>query len=132
MKLFCLFLFLVGIGVKKRSNNINNESSIPAKRSIDEDEEGYEPIPDLVTYFKVLPAHKKWASLVTEINQDGGNEIYRTISPFWDGEDDAFTIESFSDVDQFPHLNKMTLFSTDEAIVKALEDKGIASIVSYF
>lgn len=98
------------------------------KRRIDIDEEGYEPIPELVAYFKALPLDKKWASLVTEIDQDGGNEIYMTICPFWDGEDDAFTIESFSDVDQFPNLKKMTLFSTDEAIVKALQDKGIAII----
>lgn len=94
-------------------------------RSIDVDAEGYDPIPELVAYFKALKIDKKWADSVTEIYQDGGNEIYRTICPFWDGEDDTFTIGSFADIDQFPNLKKMTLFQTEESVLDALKAKGI-------
>lgn len=95
------------------------------KRVIDTDEEGYEPIPEVVDYFKKLEIDKKFAEEITEIYQDGGNEIYMNITPFWDGEDDEFNIRNYEDVKHFPNLKKMTLFDTDSKIFEELKSKGI-------
>lgn len=95
------------------------------KRDIDIDEDGYDPIPEVVEYFKVLDIDKKFADEITEIYQDGGNEIYMNITPFWDGEDDEFNIRNYDDVKHFPNLKKMTLFETDPKIFEELKSKGI-------
>lgn len=96
-----------------------------SKREIDTYEDGYEPIPEIVEYFTALEIDKKFADQVTEIYQDGGNEIYMQVTPQWDGEDDMFNIQSFEDVKYFPNLKKMTLFCTDEKIFEELKAKGI-------
>lgn len=88
-------------------------------------EGGYEPIPEVVEYFKALEIDKKFAEQVTEIYQDGGNEIYMNITPQWDGEDDVFNIQSFEDIKHFPNLKKMTLFETDTKVIEELKSKGI-------
>lgn len=88
-------------------------------------EGGYEPIAEVVEYFKALEIDKKIAKQVTEIYQDGGNEIYMNVTPQWDGEDDLFNIQSFEDIKHFPNLKKMTLFETDTKIIEELKSKGI-------
>ncbi|WP_316807122.1 DUF6892 domain-containing protein [Pedobacter agri] len=88
-------------------------------------EGGYEPIPEVVEYFKELEIDKKFAEQVTEIYQDGGNEIYMNVTPQWDGEDDVFNIQSFEDIKHFPNLKKMTLFETDSKVIEELKSKGI-------
>lgn len=88
-------------------------------------EGGYEPIPEVVEYFKALEIDKKLAEQVTEIYQDGGNEIYVNVTPQWDGEDDVFNIQSFDDIKHFPNLKKMTLFETDSKVIEELKSKGI-------
>lgn len=88
-------------------------------------EGGYEPIPEVVEYFKTLEIDKNLAAKVTEIYQDGGNEIYMNIAPQWDGEDDVFNIRSFEDLKHFPNLKKMTLFETDPKVFEELKAKGI-------
>lgn len=95
------------------------------KREIDIEEEGYEPIPEVVEYFKKLEIDKKFAEEITEIYQDGGNEIYMNITPFWDGEDDEFNIRNYEDLKYFPNLKKMTLFETDIKVIEELKSKGI-------
>lgn len=95
------------------------------KREIDIDEDGYEPILEVVEYFKKLEIDKKFAEEITEIYQDGGNEIYGMITPFWDGEDEMFDIQSFEDIKFFPNLNKMTLFGVNEKVFEELKTKGI-------
>ena len=95
------------------------------KREIDIEEDGYEPISEVVEYFKKLEIDKKFAEEITEIYQDGGNEIYMNITPFWDGEDDEFNIRNYDDVKHFPNLKKMTLFETDPKIFEELKAKGI-------
>lgn len=95
------------------------------KREIDIEEDGYEPIPEVVEYFKKLEIDKKFAEEITEIYQDGGNEIYMNIMPFWDGEDDEFNIRNYEDLKYFPNLKKMTLFETDPKIFEELKSKGI-------
>jgi len=95
------------------------------KRAIDLDEEGYEPIPEAVEYFKQLTIDKKLAKEVTEVYQDGGNDIYMNIIPYWDGEDDTFNVRSFEDIKHFPNLKKMTLLCNDPKVFEELRAKGI-------
>lgn len=97
-------------------NNIEGFSAI---------EGGYEPIPEVVEYFKALEIDINLAKQVTEIYQDGGNEIYMNIAPQWDGEDNIFNIQSYEDLKHFPNLKKMTLFETDPEIFEELKSKGI-------
>lgn len=85
-------------------------------RDIDINEEGYEPIAEVVNYFKDLPIPKRLASEITEIYQDGGNDIYMNLSPFSGGAVDYWDIESAMDAKQFPNLKKVTLcYATDKA-----------------
>lgn len=96
------------------------------KRKIDIDKEGCEPIPEVIEYFKKLEISKKLAKHITEIYQDGGNEIYAQIIPLdWSGSDDYFDIQSSADVVHFPNLKKMTLFSTAPELYEELKEKGI-------
>ena len=96
------------------------------KRKIDIDEEGYdEPIPEAIEYFKNLNIDRKLAKQVTEVYQDGGNEVYRNILPHWDGEDDIFDIQSHEDIKYFPNLKKATLFCDDIEVLEELKSKGI-------
>lgn len=88
-------------------------------------EGGYEPLPEVVEYFKALEIDKNFAEKVTEIYQDGGNEIYMNIAPQWDGEDDVFDIKSYDDIKHFQNIKKMILFSINENKIKELKAKGI-------
>ena len=65
------------------------------KRAIGLHGEPYEPIPEVVAYFEQLEIDPLLALQVTELYQDGGNEIYVNLFPAWDGEDDRFDIKSF-------------------------------------
>lgn len=95
------------------------------KREINIEEEAYKPIPEVIDYFKKLEIDKKLAEQITGIYQDGGNEIYGNIIPYWDGEDNYFDIRSYEDIRHFPNIKKMTLFSTDPKIFEELKSKGI-------
>lgn len=96
------------------------------KRSIDLEEEGYDFIPEVNDYFKKLPVYEKYAKEVTEIYQDGGNDIYLQLINFWHGEDDAFDIKTAEDAKYFSNLKKVTLFYEQSPTVKpALEKMGI-------
>lgn len=66
-----------------------------------------EPISEVVRYFKKLPIPKSMAEAVTELNADGGDEIYAQISPEWDGEEDWYVVKKAVDVSQFPNLKKV-------------------------
>lgn len=78
-------------------------------RSIDVEEEGYEPIKEAVDWFKSLQIPATLADEITELIVDGGNEIYGQIIPFWDGEDDYFDIKNVSEeeIRQFKNLKRL-------------------------
>jgi predicted DNA-binding WGR domain protein len=95
------------------------------KREIDVDAEGYDPIPEIVDYFKRLPIPAKYAKKITSLTWEGGNNIYLQITPFWDGEDDYFDVKSFDDVEHFPNLKKLTVYGIDEKTQKKLATRGI-------
>lgn len=98
-----------------------------AGREIDVEEEGYEFIPEVTAYFEALEIDKKYAPEITEISQDGGDDIYLHLLRFWDGEDDTFNIRDFEDVRHFPNLKRMNLFYADNLaeIQAQLAEKGI-------
>ncbi len=97
-------------------------------RKIDVDSEGYDIIPEALEYFKNLKIPAKMAASITEIEMDGGDDIYLNIIPYWDGESDEFNIKSAVDTEKFPNLKKVVLFyDSDEAILSEFEQKGIAA-----
>lgn len=95
------------------------------KRKIDIEEEGYNIIPEVISYFESLKIDIEFAGTITELYQDGGNSIYGQLYPFWDGEDNTFEIESFEDINYFANLKKMTLFNSDPKVYDELKSKGI-------
>ncbi|PKV48856.1 hypothetical protein ATE84_0870 [Aquimarina sp. MAR_2010_214] len=95
------------------------------KREIDIEKEGYEPIPEVTQYFKDLPIPKRLASEITEIYQDGGNEIYLQLLRFGEGWEDYWDIETAKDAKQFPNLKKAILCYANENILDELNDMGI-------
>lgn len=96
------------------------------ERKIDIEKEGYEQILEVTQYFKDLPIPKKLATEVTEIYQDGGNEIYLQMLRFTDGTDGYFEIESKEDAQHFPNLKKVTLiFYNNQKTIDEFNAKGI-------
>ncbi len=95
------------------------------KRDIDIEKEAYEPIPEVIQYFKNLPIPKRFASEITEIHQDGGNDIYMQLLRFGEGWEDYWDIETIEDAKQFPNLKKAVLCYAKENIVDELNSLGI-------
>ncbi len=98
------------------------------RRKINVEEEGYAPIPEAVQWFKRLAIPARLASEVTELDMDGGSEVYGQIWPFWDGEDGYFDLNSISgeELRQFSQLRHVTLMSSrEEQVAPLLEHQGI-------
>jgi len=94
-------------------------------RKIDINEEGYEPIAEVVQYFKDLPIPKRLATEITDIYQDGGNDIYMNLSPFSGGGEDDWDMETAVDAKQFPNLKKATLCYAKDCVYDEFEKMGI-------
>jgi hypothetical protein len=95
-------------------------------RKIDVDHEGYDIIPEVLDYFMKIEITVEMAKSVTAISQDGGDDVYMNIIPFWDGEDDVFNIKSAEDANHFPNLKKATLFYDDDhSILDKFKELGI-------
>ncbi|MDU0290298.1 DUF6892 domain-containing protein [Saccharothrix longispora] len=85
-----------------------------------------EAVPEALAYFEALEVPVELAEKITEIEMDGGNEIYLEIAPNWDGEDGLFDVDEFADLRHFPHLKSMTLFYTgNEEALETLRARGI-------
>lgn len=99
-----------------------------SRRKIDIDAEGYEPIPEIRKWLEKYPVPERLAPEVTEIEMDGGSEIYTQLCPFWDGEDRAFDLNTITEAElrQFPNLKHITLMSSKpEQVLPVLERCGI-------
>ena len=99
-----------------------------SRRKIDIDAEGYEPIPEIRKWLEKYPVPERLAPEVTEIEMDGGSEIYTQLCPFWDGEDGAFDLNTITEAElrQFPNLKHITLMSSKpEQVLPILERCGI-------
>ncbi|XBB67721.1 hypothetical protein ABFU82_27050 [Nocardioides sp. WV_118_6] len=99
-----------------------------ADRSIDLATEGAAPIPEVLAWFAQLPIDAALAAqVVRDLVVDAGNEIYQEIAPHWDGEDDAFDIGSWDDLDLLPHLESIDFISLtpDAATLRSLRERGL-------
>ncbi|WP_410659188.1 DUF6892 domain-containing protein [Amycolatopsis sp. lyj-112] len=85
-----------------------------------------EAVPEALAFFDAFEVPVELAEKVTEIEMDGGNEIYLEIAPNWDGEDGLFDVDEFADVEHFSHLKSMTLLYTgNEESLETLRARGI-------
>lgn len=97
-----------------------------AEQGFTYDDGSVEAVPEALAYFAALEVPAELAERITQIEMDGGNEIYLEIAPNWDGEDGLFDVAEFADVRHFPNLKSMTLFYTgDEEALAALRARGI-------
>ena len=64
---------------------------------------------------------------ITALQSDGGDEIYLEITPFWDGEDDAFDVRSADDVQLLPNLKEAILLFEypGEQLIQAFQAFGV-------
>ena len=85
------------------------------------------PIPEVVRHFEQLPITEADAAHITELGFDGGNEVYGQLIPYWDGEDDSFDVQSWTDLDLLPNLERVVLLmmADPEAIAEQLVARGI-------
>lgn len=88
-------------------------------REIDVDKEGYEVIPEVRAFFDRYPVPASLLGGITSLEQDGGDEIYLQVVPFWDGEDDTFDVQRADDAALLPDLAKVRLFGAPSADVRA-------------
>ncbi len=95
------------------------------KRKIDTEEERFEVIPEVMEYFKNLPIPQKYANEITEIYQDGGNEIYLNTCLECEGYEDYWNIASVEDAKQFPYLKKATLCYASQEMIDKFNAMGI-------
>ncbi|MCO1336672.1 hypothetical protein MO867_20305 [Microbulbifer sp. OS29] len=96
-------------------------------RKIDIEEEGYDPIPEALDYFRSIRIKKEWLDDITDLHQDGGSPIWLQIIPFWCGTTDEFDIGSTEDISLLPNLKKITLFYNEynPGILQEFQEKGI-------
>ncbi|MDX3659134.1 hypothetical protein PV646_17650 [Streptomyces sp. ID05-26A] len=97
-----------------------------AEQGFTYDDGSFAAVPEALAYFEALEVPAALAERITEIEMDGGNEIYLEIAPNWDGEDGLFDVAEFADVRHFPNLKSMTLLYTgDEEALEFLRARGI-------
>lgn len=90
------------------------------------DAEQFEIIPEVREYFEGLEVPDELLVDITELAQDGGDEVYLQLCPMWDGEDDMFSIKLAEDVTQLPNLKRITLFyDEDPSILEAFKARGV-------
>lgn len=94
-------------------------------RKIDIEEEGYKIIPEVAAYFKKLPIPSSLLPDIKALDSDGGDEIYRQLIPFWDGEDDCFNVKSIEDIKFLPSLEITNSMNFPEDLVRQLKEKNI-------
>lgn len=96
-----------------------------SERRINLEKEGYDFIPEITQYFQDLPIPRSLANNITEINQDGANDIYSSMLYLFDGEGDDFDIQFTEDIKHFPHLKKASLCYATDQVFEAFVKNGI-------
>lgn len=90
------------------------------------EEEGYEVIPEVLEHFKNLEITPKMVENIEELHMDGGDEIYGQVIPFWDGEDDVFSVNSAVDATLLSNLKSISLlYSENDSLLEEFQEKGI-------
>lgn len=98
-------------------------------REIDIDKEGYAIISEVRAFFERYPVPAPLLNGIASLGQDGGDEIYLQVFPFWDGEDETFDVQSAEDVALLPDLEKVRLFGAPSAELRAqFRERGIEVI----
>jgi len=97
-------------------------------RRIDLEKEGFDFIPEVTSYFMELPIPISLAEYVDEIYQDGGNEIYRAMFYFNNGEGSDFNIKTAADAKHFPKLKSVTLCYAEPQVYEEFEALNIEAI----
>ena len=93
--------------------------------------EGYEIIPEVLKYFKNLKITSEMVTNIKELHMDGGDEIYGQIIPFWDGEDDIFSVNSVVDTKLLPNLKSISLlYSENDSLLEEFQEKELKQIGS--
>ncbi|MDO4880913.1 MAG: hypothetical protein Q3983_06505 [Capnocytophaga sp.] len=94
-----------------------------SKREIDPEDYYERMIPEVKRWFNEYPIPVSFASLVTELYFDGGNEIYSQLIPSWDGESSIFNIKEITEeeIRQFPNWKVIQ----GTSILMAKKAKGI-------
>jgi hypothetical protein len=72
-------------------------------------EYNYDPIPEVEAYLSTYPLNDDILSDLEDLSLDGGDEIYGWIWPFWDGEDDYFSIRTFDGIEVCHNLKTMDI-----------------------
>ena len=94
-------------------------------RAINIEEEGYNEIPEVRTYFEQLKIPMELLIDIKELKPDGGDHIYGELIPFWDGEDEHFDVQSIEDVKYLPNLKATNTMNFSKELVKELRSRKI-------
>lgn len=105
--------------------DINEFAQNYKARKIDIEEEGYSPINEAIDYFRNLEIPMDLLIDIRELKSDGGDEIYRQIIPFWDGEDEQFNVKSIADIQYLPNLRATNTMNFSKELVKELRTNKI-------
>jgi hypothetical protein len=73
-------------------------------READLETEGSDFSPEIYEYLVRYPLTQAQLSSITELNFDGGNEIYFYVWYHWDGESDEFTVTSLAGIEKCENL----------------------------
>lgn len=87
------------------------------ERNIDTYTISYEIIPEVKKHFEDLDIPEDLLDSITELNADGGDDIYFQLCPHWDGEDDLFNVKSADDCSGLKKLKKVTIFYDDDVSI---------------
>lgn len=97
-----------------------------AGKNIDTEKIDYQMIPEVRSFFEALDIPDDLLSTVTELNADGGDDIYLQLCPQWDGEDDLFNVKSAADCGALKNLKSVTLlYDDDPSILEDFRSCGI-------
>ena len=93
---------------------------------VEDFEEEYTCIPEMIAYFENLVLTQEDLDKVTELTFDGGEEIYYYIMPDWDGELEELDVKSIKGFKLLKNLEKVYYCSMcDEALMEEFEKNGI-------
>ncbi|RUO34808.1 DUF6892 domain-containing protein [Aliidiomarina soli] len=88
---------------------------------------GYETIPEALSYMKGLQIPEHLLAEITQLSYDPARDIYHQLVPFWDGEDDRFAASSLADLAKLENIREIEGF--DEHLLNTWSDlihsKGI-------
>lgn len=98
------------------------------EREIQIEKEGYEVLPEALAYFEGLHIPDALLAQVETLCFDGGNEVYRQIFLYWDGECDSFDVRGIEDVALLPNLKQISGMS-EEFVARFADELGRKGIV---